>query len=151
MIIPSNYRQVKTDDTVRKGDIYRIKNRRHGIVAFVHWSIGRKVSYYPNFTFWRPRKTAKVTPSSGASWLPTPAKKQTKSDKKTVTIVVFTYNWKSRRVQLISLDDKYLTGLEITREFCSPYKYQFKKFLRSRIDNHGTIYLSHFGEPLTNG
>lgn len=70
------------------------------------------------------------------------------TSKKNVTIVEFTYNWKSRRVQLISLDSQYLIGLEITREG-SRYNYQFKKYLRYKIDN-GLIRLYHFGEPLTN-
>lgn len=150
MIIPSNYRQVKTDDTIRKGDLYRSKLDLN-LVGSARWSIGHKAGDYSDYTFWRPRKTVKVKPSSGASWLPHPKQTTPKKDtgaKKNVTIVEFTYNWKSRRVQLISLDSGYLTGLEITREG-SRYNYQFKKYLRYKIDN-GLIRLYHFGEPLTN-
>jgi hypothetical protein len=99
-------------------------------------SIGRKAGDYPDFTFWRKRQSSKIVASEPAT------------SKKNVTIVEFTYNWKSRRVQLISLDSQYLIGLEITREG-SRYNYQFKKYLRYKIDN-GLIRLYHFGEPLTN-
>jgi hypothetical protein len=151
MIIPSNYRQVKTDDTIRAGDIYRNK-RDFTIVRTVHWSIGGTPKSNPDYTFWRARKkTAKVTSSPGASWLPTPTKKQVKSDKKNVTVVSFHYNFRVRLVQVISLDKTYLTGLEITREQgSSKLKYQFKKYLLSRMGGNGSIRLEHFGAPLTN-
>jgi len=143
MIIPSNYRQLKTDEVIRKGDLYRSKHNLTN-VGPVHWTIGTVVGNTRDYTFWR-RRHAKATPLSRAAAAPTPAQPTTK---KNVTIVEFTYNWKSRRVQLISLDSQYLTGLEITREG-SRYSYQFKKYLRYKIDS-GLIRLYHFGEPLTN-
>jgi len=142
MIIPSNYRQLKTDEVIRTGDMYRSKFDFQNVHE-VRNSIGLTPSNLQliGYTFWRARK-ATVTPRVAT---PTPAKPTTK---KNVTIVEFTYNGKRRRVQLISLDRQYLTGLEITREG-SRYKYQFKKYLRYKIDN-GLIRLNHFGEPLTN-
>jgi hypothetical protein len=144
MIIPSNYRQLKTDEIVRRGDLCR--HEWDHVVFPAKNSIGLSVGAYPSsiYTFWR-RRHAKATPLSRAAAAPTPAQP---TAKKNVTIVEFTYNWKSRRVQLISLDSQYLTGLEITREG-SRYSYQFKKYLRYKIDN-GFISLYHYGEPLTN-
>ena len=144
MKIPSNYRQLKPDEIIRKGDLYQSVFDKL-IVAPVRHSIGNKASSRPDYTFWRRRHT-KATPLSRVAAASTSA--QPTANKKNVTIVEFTYNWKARRVQLISLDAKYLTGLEITREG-SRYNYQFKKYLRYKVDN-GLISLYHFGEPLTN-
>jgi hypothetical protein len=166
MTIPNNYRQLKPNEIVRKGDLYR--QERGGQVFPVKNSLGCFVGSYLSLTFWRRRHVKKsqlvVVPTNfpyhikpkRLTQLHNRIKKvvtsstKTETPKKNVTIVSFGYNYKSRQVQLISLDSKYLVGLEITRDDWSRYKYQFKKFLRSNIENHGTIYLSHFGPPLTN-
>jgi len=48
---------------------------------------------------------------------------------------VYPTAWKiSRTVELISADDRYLTGLEVTDD-----KHQFKKFLKSRASNFQVV------------
>ena len=142
MKIPSNYRQVKSTDTVRKGDIYRNKTDLND-VGYARYTIGRIAGSRPDYTFWRARKASKVTPQVAS---PAPAKPST--SKKIVALVAFEYPKKNggvrlRVVQVISLDANYLTGLE---KNWTPdgYKYQFKRYLRSKIVGRN-IYLTQFG------
>jgi hypothetical protein len=146
MNIPSNYRKLKPGEIVRKGDLYQHVNN-HSIVSPVKYSIGHLVGNYPYYTFWR-RRHVKAT-------ITQPTK--TDAPKKAVAIVSFNYpgshshTLKGRTVQVISLDDTYLVGLEITNEpsWSKHYgkrKYQFKKYRRDRI-SLGQIYLESFGPP----
>ena len=143
MIIPSNYRQVKSTDTVREGDIYRNKTDFND-VGFARYSIGRLAGDNSGYTFWRARKSTAVTSQVAK---PATASKPSTS-KKIVALVAFEYPKKNggvklRVVQLISLDTDYLTGLE---KNWTPdgYKYQFKRYLRSKIVGRN-IYLTQFG------
>ena len=142
MKITSNYRQVKSSDIVRKGDIYRNKTDFNDI-GYARYSIGRPASNNSGYTFWRPRKNAKVTPQAAA-----PAAPAKPSTKKIVALVAFEYPRKNgsvklRVVQLISLDSDYLVGLE---KNWTPdgYKYQFKRYCRNKIVGRN-IYLTEFG------
>lgn len=146
MIIPSNYRQLKTDEIIRKGDLYR--QGWDGNAIPVRNSIGKTVSAYPEntYTFWRRRHTKPVVASTQVA---TPSKAS--KPKKTVTVVSFSYTGSQshvprlRTVQLISLDDKYLTGLEVTGDQPGDYTFKFKRYLRWKIRG---ISLVHFGAPL---
>ena len=146
MTIPSNYRQLKPNEIIRKGDLYRIIQEWDDNAIPVRNSIGRIVSAYP-YTFWRRRHTKQVATSASVT------KRQTKTDepKKTVTVVSFSYPGSQshvprlRTVQLISLDDKYLVGLEVTGDRPGEYKFQFKRYSRWKIRG---ISLVHFGAPL---
>ena len=146
MTIPSNYRQLKPNEIIRKGDLYRLIEEWDGNAIPVRNSIGRIVSAYP-YTFWRRRHTKQVATSASVT------KRQTKTDepKKTVTVVSFSYPGSQshvprlRTVQLISLDDKYLVGLEVTGDRPGEYKFQFKRYSRWKIRG---ISLVHFGSPL---
>jgi hypothetical protein len=150
MKIPENYRKLKPAEYINPGDYYESKEEND--VGIMHHE-GGLVSAYSHYNFYRRRHVKKVTR----------AVRQTSADavinqvakdivKKTpVAVVTFGYPHKDygtehRTVQLISLDDTYLTGLEITSNVrYGKTKYQFKKFLRSRISNHGTVYLQKFG------
>jgi len=147
MTIPSNYRQLKPTEVVRKGDLYRRESDK--AVYPVRHSVGCVVGSYPSnlYTFWRRRHTKKVVTQS----YKTPATAKTDEPKKTVTVVSFSYPGSQshvprlRTVQLISLDDKYLVGLEVTGDSPGEYKFQFKRYLRWKIRG---ISLVHFGAPL---
>ena len=146
MTIPSNYRQLKPNEIIRKGDLYRLIQEWDDNAIPVRNSIGRIVSAYP-YTFWRRRHTKNVVSQAPI------AKAKTKTDepKKTVTVVSFSYPGSQshvprlRTVQLISLDDKYLVGLEVTGDRPGEYKFQFKRYSRWKIRG---ISLVHFGSPL---
>ena len=150
MKIPFNYRQLKPNEIIREGDLYQ---RGGWDKNPVKNSIGRIVDdYYPSlYTFWRRRHTKKVVTvpvivKRAKASVSTAAKPV-----KNVTVVSFHYNFRVRLVQVISLDKTYLTGLEITREQgSSKLKYQFKKYLLSRMGGNGSVQLEHFGAPLTN-
>jgi hypothetical protein len=146
MKIPVNYRQLKPTEIVRKGDFYR--QEWDGSAIPVKNSIGKLVGSYSShtYTFWRRRHTkAVVSPAKVA----TPAK--TDKPQKTVTVVSFSYPGSQshiprlRTVQLISLDDKYLVGLEVTGDHPGSYTFKFKRYSRWKIRG---ISLVHFGAPL---
>ena len=86
MTIPSNYRQLKPNEIIRKGDLYRLIQEWDDNAIPVRNSIGRIVSAYP-YTFWRRRHTKNVVSQAPI------AKAKTKTDepKKTVTVVSFSY------------------------------------------------------------
>jgi len=131
--IPNNYRQLKNGETIRKGDVYQnVLNPRR--VGRVNNSIGRLVDgYRGDYTFWRRRHTK----------APVVAKPAKKADVTPVTIVEFYYNDILRQLQVIKMDDRYLKGLEITRNRDGQRRYQFKSFLLGRIDD--PLRLVHFG------
>ena len=144
MKIPDNYRQLKRDEIIRAEDIYQpVANRN--VVSPVKYSIGDTAGSLPNYSFWRRRHTKKVV----AVPSPTPT---IKKGSKVVAVVSFSYRdsrnhfLKAREVQVVSLDDTYLIGLEITR---GKYRgetptYQFKRYRRDRIAWAGEIFLKEF-------
>lgn len=136
--ILENYRQLKPNEVIRKGDFYKSANGR--IIELAKGSIGTKPDYYTDsgLTFWRRKHTAKKVSASirRASMV---------NVKPNVATVNFTYykngHDKYHVVQLISLDSNYLIGLDIGYKD-GKATYQFKKFLCSRID--GGVYLTSY-------
>jgi len=125
MIKLDNHRLLKANETIRKGDFY--KTLSTGKIFPVAHSIGRTPpNGYCGYEFYRRKHTKKVV---------TPAPQRSVAVNQPVAkypTVSFKYNGAYREVQVIKLDDKYLSGLEVNYDTEKP-KYQFKKFLRSRI------------------
>jgi hypothetical protein len=144
MKIPDNYRKLKSDEIIREGDIYQnIINP--SIIAKTHNSIGKPVRHYTNYIFFRRRHTKQSVSRAVITTKPD-------ATKKPIVIVSFRYphrgDWdKFRIVQVISLNEKYLVGLERTEEDNGKYSYQFKKFLRNRISSSGAIQLESYNPP----
>ena len=143
MTIPSNYRELKRGEIIRDGDYAKI----HATGEFKKIKDVRqdlKAGWSPNFTYYRRRHVKKV---------PVVTKLTSAADvigdiASNVAVVSFVYpglHGDTRSVQVISMDDVYLCGLEITGPNGN-LKYQFKKFLRSRMGSAKT--LIHFGKPL---
>jgi hypothetical protein len=131
MIKLNNHRLLKTGEIIRKGDFY--KNKHDGEVRPVKFSINLKVGsvvgsvFYDNYyDFYRRKHTKKVASVTR----PAVADKQ--------PVVNFKYNGQHREVQVIALTDRYISGLEVNREGFKP-SYQFKKFLRSRLQSSLTL------------
>ena len=130
MNIPSNYRRVKSNDRIRVGDMFRGKLMSN-FTGVVSNGVGYLAKLYPEYTIWRARigtenniiPTAKIDLKTPPSFT---------TEKKNVAVVSFYYNDTHRTVQLVSFDDTYLKGLEITVGKDKP-KYQFKCFFRSNI------------------
>lgn len=154
--VPNNFRQLKGSEIIRAEDIYR--NETTGQVQPTKFSIGRTVSNYHGYTFWRRRHTAaSSTPKRVQRWrptvapvVPTPTVVKVPQDepKKPVTIVTFEYNGTKHTVQVIKLDTTYLKGLDITVKDYK-YHYQFKTFRLDRVNQSYGIRLTHFGDPLS--
>jgi len=129
MIKLDNHRQLKPDEIIRKEDFYK---DNLGTVRPVKWSIGMTPSRpaYKNYTFFRRKHTKKpaLATSNRTVYIRIPESKP----KDKYPTVSFFYKSDEREVQVISMDNKYITGLEVNRSGDKP-KYQFKKFLRSRI------------------
>ena len=127
----NNHRQLKPNEVIRKGDLFK---NLEGVGIPVGGSIGALVSDWPRLNFYRRLHTKKVStplhPATGAAPRIKPA--QTGDKHPTVT---FRYKNIGRRIQVIKLDDKYLTGLELTVGMDFKPKWQFKKFLRSRLQS----------------
>lgn len=154
--VPNNFRQLKSNETIRAEDIYR--NEITGQVQPTKFSIGRTVSNYHGYTFWRRRHTAgSNTPTRIQRWrpfitpvVPTPTVAVVQDEpKKPVTIVTFWYNSKFHTVQVIKLDNTYLKGLDITVNRDNKREYQFKTFRLDRVAQSHGIRLTHFGDPLS--
>lgn len=165
--IPDNYRKLRDEEVIRAGDIYQYYY--DNTIKSTKRSIGRTVNQYDGmgYTFWRRRHTKKVvvvtTPSSMMVTTPKfpvisngglPKNDDNDDTKKPANVAIVSFDYpnrhgvqKRRVVQVISLDDVYLTGLEITTEDygCRKYKYQFKKYIRSKGT---TLQLIYFGPPL---
>jgi hypothetical protein len=145
MIKLDNHRLLKTGEIIRKGDFY--KNKHNGEIRPVKFSINREVGSggYANYDFYRRKHTKKVAPVHLRQRHPT-IEPVTKKIPPAVTVVAFTYPHDhlpvTRNVQVISLDDKYLTGLEIIVGRDKP-KYTFKRFLRSKMRTE--MKLIHYG------
>ncbi len=129
MIKLDNHRLLKAGEIIRKGDFY--KDNTTGEIRPVKFAIGRTVrgeEGYRNYDFFRRKHTKKVAPVT-----------RPKSDKPAPTVAVVTFAYPhehrpvDRMVHVISLDDKYLTGLERTCLGYGKYKYQFKRFLISKM------------------
>ena len=116
-----NHRLLKPNEVIRKGDI--VKNPHTGQAQIVRGSIGSLAGLraYRGLEFWRRKHTKKVVAPAPAAVAKYPT-------------VTFKYNYLQREVQMIELDSKYVTGLEVTHEG-GKNKYQFKKFLRSRLQS----------------
>lgn len=123
MIKLDNHRQLKPNEIIRKGDFY--KNNK-GIIFPVDVSIGQKISEYSQITFWRRKHTKKqpAAPSRAGDKYPT---------------VNFRYKNIYREVQVIKMDVNYIFGLEKMWGSHGEYKWQFKKFLRSRLQTQPVL------------
>jgi len=151
MTIPNNYRQLKPNENLRRGDLYRYKDT--GAVQKLTNANGF-ASSYPHYTFWRRRHTKYVPPAAPKPRQRVDPQVGVEGSAKVKKVQVeFDYPHEgkviTREVQLISLDDKYLTGLEIGARWDKEARqwktsYQFKKFRRDRIKAGGQIYLSKF-------
>jgi hypothetical protein len=129
--IPSHYRQLKSDETIRRGDIFLGKESQ--LIRRCLYSIGDKVSQYDLFTFYR-RKHVKVgVPPMVAFNIghAIDVKKQEYPSKS--PLVTFYYpsrenhlTFTRRSVRLIAADAKYVIGLDVNDKF------KFKKFLRKK-------------------
>ena len=133
MIKLDNHRQLKPDEIIRKGDFYKTNL---GTVRPVKFSIGETPSSISShYNFFRRKHTKKqavtFTPyrKGGDSGTFTKATKKSVAKYPTVT---FAYKGQRREVQVIELNVRYLTGLEVSH-VDTGLKYQFKKFLRSRL------------------
>ena len=136
MIKLDNHRLLKVGEIIRKGDFY--KDKTTGEVRPVKFSIGRTVGSagYRNYDFYRRKHTKKVAPvTRPVVTRPVVADKQPVAKYPTVN---FKYNGQQREVQVIALTDRYISGLEVNRDGFKP-SYQFKKFLRSRLQSSLTL------------
>ena len=131
MIKLDNHRLLKAGEIIREGDFY--KNKHDGEVRPVKFSIGWEVG--SNYDFYRRKHTKKVAPVTRPVAARPVADKQPVAKYPTVN---FKYNGQHREVQVIALTDRYISGLEVTREGFKP-SYQFKKFLRSRLQTGLTL------------
>jgi hypothetical protein len=142
MKIPENYRKLGLNEKTRKGDY--VRSKRHDEEIDTMKQDGQKVSFYTGHDFYRRRHVKKTSVVHHLN----SADDVTKQQAKNKAIVSFWYIHKStncrtqRLVQLISLDDVYLIGLEIAAGRHGETKYQFKKYLRNKI---GDIYLESYG------
>lgn len=147
MIKLDHHRQLGVSEIIRKGDFY--KDNGTGVISPVKHSIGRTPRHYRyGYTFWRRLHTKKPTVAvftpyrkGGDSGTFKKVKPDAKPKAK-VPVVRFTYKGEQRMVHVISMDDKYISGLERTCEGYGKYKYQFKKFLTARA---GTVELAFYG------
>ncbi len=130
MIKLDNHRILKTGEIIREGDFY--KNKTNDEIRPVKFSIGREVGSggYGNYVFYRRKHTKKQTAArrNRTVYIHIPESKP----KAKYPTVEFRYKGANREVQVIELNDKYITGLEVNRDGDNP-KYQFKKFLRQRL------------------
>lgn len=143
-------RELKQDETICKGDVYVRYGRSYadsGIVQPVKYSIGRTPSdgyVSSGYKFFRRLHTKKPTAvvftphRPGGSSGTFRKKADVDKAKAKYPTVAFDYNYKLREVQVIALGPVYITGLEVNRDGDKP-KYQFKKFLRSRLQSGLTL------------
>jgi hypothetical protein len=118
---PVNYRKLGNNEKYTTGDWYRHINDNMSDTITRDCNYGN-VSDYPSFEFWRRRHTKKKVNVF--------VKPKAKNKK---TVVYFRYNGVGRNVQLISLDNNYLKGLEIVIDDNNKTTYQFKTFKRYKI------------------
>ena len=138
MKIPSHYRQLKPNETIRKGDLCKHEHSNYGTVDTVsNFAIGKRSDTFNGWTFWRRRHVKKSSA----------IKTDTSKGPHSITVVGFYYKGKNRVVQMIKMDDTYLKGLEMNwNKEKKKYSYQFKSFLLNRI--FGNVVLIHYGKPL---
>jgi hypothetical protein len=122
--IPNNYRQLTSDEVYKNGDLYYNIHRPLEI-QIIRCGEGIATKHYPDYKFFRRRHTKKVKPTIVLA-----------TGKTKAAVVSFCYPHNclpvTRTVQVISMDSKYLTGLERT---CagSKFKYQFKRFTLNKM------------------
>ena len=154
--IPDNYRKLKPNETVKAGDLYHIANFPYNVEK-LRRNVGAKVSEWAEYDFFRRKHTKIQVPTiqqqlnvcvnrkKNTVKVYTPTKRNVKpvADKTNPKLLVsFMYRSKSlgyninRIVQVISLNDDYLIGLERIpkSDGDSNYKWQFKKFNVLKID-----------------
>jgi hypothetical protein len=136
MKLPNHYRKLKEDEVIRKGDFY-ISTNDASIIGTAKRSVGRLVSEYktdyPVYDFYRRRHVK----AQSTLKIIVKGDKAAVVEKRpvNVTVVRFRYKGCPRRVQVIKFDDHYLTGLEITPGENNKPNYQFKNFLRRRMES----------------
>ena len=154
--IPNNYRQLKSTEPLRKGDLYyrwnwKDRSTKQPIIYRLRGSLygPPTAGDYRDYLFFRRRHTKVVAPARRVD--PQVGVEGSAKVKKVQVEFDYPHEGKviTREVQLISLDDKYLTGLEIGARWDKEARqwktsYQFKKFRRDRIKAGGQIYLSKF-------
>jgi len=137
-----NYRQLKPHELLRPGDKYVYISSPKKVVGTMQCIPvgGLAPDHWPEYRFYRRRHTAKNL------FIKHPQDQdRLKPEKKLV--VTFYYPSHSgkcnvdRKVQVIDLNDEYLTGLEMTNVWetgKNQYRtnYQFKKFLRTKIKHN---------------
>lgn len=148
---------MKTNERLRNGVLFYTKGDPNA-VSIINNGNPLTVSNYPDSVFYVKRSNhqkrnttndckivhGKVTPAAGVTPMVTSSKKEKQ------VMVKFQYPSKDnavleyRYVVLLSLDATYLIGLE-TNKSSDKAKYQFKKYLRSKIPYNGII-LSSYGE-----
>lgn len=141
-------RELKLNEVIAIGDVC-VRYGRHfdsGVVTPVKHSIGNKPLDYQSqgYKFYRRLHTRKQTAvvftphrAGGNSGIFRKKADVDKAKAKYPT-VAFDYNYQRREVQVIALGPVYIAGLEVNREGDKP-KYQFKKFLRSRLQSGLTL------------
>lgn len=144
MRLPSHYRKLHSYEVIKNGDYY-VNPSNPDVLGKVNSSVGHVVSEYnknfSNYDFYRRRHVKAKSPlkivrtkSVAPSDYQVVAKKSVNQ-----TVVKFLYKNKTRRVQLISMDNRYLTGLEIYTNSDGVTQYQFKNFLRSRMETPAVL------------
>ena len=137
-----NYRQLKPHELLRPGDKYvYIPDPKKVVGTMKYIPVGGLVAdHWHEYRFYRRRHTAKNL------FIKHPQDQdRLKPEKKLV--VTFSYPSRKetysveRKVQVIDLNDEYLTGLEMTLLWetgKNQYRtnYQFKKFLRTKIKHN---------------
>lgn len=135
MQIPSDYRRLKNSEAVRTGDLY--KDKTTGAVGETKWSIGRLVKFYPSYSFWR--KRVKPVSSLNDFFEIQPTKPTTTPKTKKLQVVFLYPSSKTgvlvdRQVEVISIDNKHLRGLEMRWNYeYSRWNYTFKQYLRMKM------------------
>ena len=133
--IPSHYRQLGSDEVIRRGDLYKYTTLFSDIgpVGRAEHTVGHVVGTFENFfTFWRRCHVLVYQ---------TPLKEKKKNPIEVAPLVSFNYfsskePWASSRtrvIRLIAANDKYMIGLDVNDGF------QYKKFLRDKMSNVGII------------
>lgn len=155
--IPSNWRKLKTNEKFRKGDLcHRAAPDR----VAVDWDCNETIKQFhktnPKYVFYRKRVKPLKSNKTDFKNLVLVPKKDTNNNT-VVTLVGFEYPdskltfLRHRTVQVISMDNRYLVGLERSNNTKEngKYSWQFKKYLRSKIPA-GMPTLMHYGKSYIN-
>jgi len=170
MKIPNNVRRLKSNEIIRDGDYFKhkIDSGREGKMNGDACSNFNTPKQYHNWIFYRVR--TRLLKSKGMQGTTNPInrgavfnpatslwepkqfqhKQNTEPKKPKKLTVTFVYpdsvsgGIVERFVEVISIDSKYITGLEKQWENGKTYKWQFKKFLRSKIYHGGIIHIESY-------